>query len=116
MNVLEFAKKMNMTVKTSSKGTDKEITGIYTGDLLSFVMSNAGTGNAWITVLTNLNIVAVAVLAGISCIVIPQDICVEEQTLKKAESEGVPILCTGMDTYEICWRAHRLMEAGKDTQ
>ncbi len=116
MTVLEFAKEMNMTVKTGSKGTDKEITGIYTGDLLSFVMSNAGVGNAWIKVLTNLNIVAVAVLAGISCIVIPQNIFVEEQTLKKAESEGIPILCTGMDTYEICWRTHRLMEPGKGIQ
>jgi predicted transcriptional regulator len=113
MRVSEFAGKMGMTIETGSGGVDKEITGVYAGDLLSFVMSNAGTGNAWITVLTSLNIIAVALLAEISCIIIPQGITVEEKTLKKAESEDIPILSTAMDTYEICWRAHQLMGAGK---
>jgi hypothetical protein len=41
---------------------EKEITGGYTGDLLSWVMGRASCGNAWITIMSNINIIAVASL------------------------------------------------------
>ena len=46
----------------------------------------------WITVQTHMNIVAVAVLTEIACIIIPEGIQVEEEVLNKAENEGVVIL------------------------
>jgi len=41
--------------------------------------------DAWITVHTHVNIVAVALMADIPCIIIPEGIEVEEATIKKAK-------------------------------
>ena len=72
-------------------------------------MSHAAKGNAWVTVHTHLNVVAVAVLIELSCIIIPEDIPVEEATLAKAGQEGIAVLSSSMNAYEICWRAHQLL-------
>lgn len=106
MNIKEFANKLNARVLTGDAGIEKEITGIYTCDLLSRVMSHAVKGDAWITVHTHINIVAVALLTEISCIILPENIPIEEQTLKKAVDEGIPILSTALDCYSICCKAH----------
>ena len=39
---------------------DREVSGVYIGDLLSWVMGRAGADEAWITIMSNRNIVAVA--------------------------------------------------------
>lgn len=108
MTVGEFAEKLNMKVFSGENRLDREISGVYVCDLLSWVMSHANRGDIWITVLTNLNIAAVALLTEVSCIVVPENIEVESATLKKAEQEGIVIFGTGMSAYEICCKAHGL--------
>lgn len=109
MKVREFAKALEMKILTSREGEDKEIQGMYICDLLSWVMSRANKGDAWITVHTHLNIVAVAVLVEIPCIIVPENIDVEEATLKKASEEGITILSTGKNAYEIACEAGKLL-------
>lgn len=113
MRIREFAQRMNMKVLTGDQGLDKEINGFYACDLLSWVMSHASQGEAWITVHTHLNIVAVAVLVETGCVIIPEGIAVEEATLKKAMEENVAILSTGMSAYEVCWRGHEILKNGE---
>lgn len=106
MLVEELVDKLGMKVLTAEEGLEREISGVYACDLLSWVMANASKGHAWITVHTHLNIVAVAVLNELACVIIPDHIRVEEATLQKAKAEGVTLLSSGMQTYEICWRIH----------
>lgn len=82
----------------------KEITidNIYICDLLSWVMSHAKKGDAWITVLTNVNVPAVALLAEVGCVIIPEDIQVEELTLRKAKENGIIIIGTQYSAFDIC--------------
>ncbi|NSW89159.1 MAG: AraC family transcriptional regulator [Firmicutes bacterium] len=98
-----------MRVLTGDKGLEREITGVYVCDLLSWVMSHANKGDAWITVQTHLNTVAVAVLLEIPCIIVPEGIKVEEATIKKASEENIVVLSSEMSAYEICWRAHEIL-------
>jgi predicted transcriptional regulator len=83
------------------EGVDKEIEGVYICDLLSWVMSHATKNNAWITVQTNINVIAVALLAEVSCIIIPEDIEIDQSTIKKADSENITIISTKKSQYEI---------------
>lgn len=82
----------------------KEITidNVYICDLLSWVMSHAKKGDAWITVLTNVNVPAVALLAEVGCVIIPEDIQVEELTLRKAKENGIIIIGTQYSAFDIC--------------
>lgn len=109
MTVREFAQKLNMEFLTGQAGLEKEITGVYTGDLLSWVMSHAQKGDAWITVLTNINIVAVAVMTEASCIILPEGIKPDGSIAEKAEREGIPIAVSGLTAFQICCEACKIL-------
>lgn len=106
MKICDLAQRLNMKVLTGEQGCNNQVEEIYTCDLLSLVMSSATKECAWVTVHTHLNIIAVAIMAQIQCIIIPQNIQVEEATINKAKDEGIVILSTEMNAYEVCWRAH----------
>ena len=58
MTVAEFAEKYSMEV-LSMPDPAREIKGGYMGDLLSWVMGRAKADQAWITIMSNQNIIAV---------------------------------------------------------
>ncbi len=82
----------------------KEISysGIYIGDVLSVAMAKAERGNAWITVMSHMNVVAVAVLKGISCIIVCEDFDVDEAVISKANLEGISIFKTSLSCFYAC--------------
>lgn len=102
MKVKDLIEKLELTSLTGEVGLDREVDGGYTGDLLSWVMSHGAKGNVWITVQIHSNIVAVAVLLEFSCIIIPENIAVEQMTIDKAISEGIPVLQSSYDAFELC--------------
>ena len=79
---------------------EKEIDGAYVGDLLSWVMGKADCGNVWITIMSNINIIAVATLADVSCIVLADGVRLEGDVLDLALSKGVNVLSTTLSAYE----------------
>ena len=81
---------------------DKEITCGYTCDLLSWVMAHGDEGMAWVTVQTHLNVIAVAVLSDMACVVLPESIRMEAESLQKARDEGMAVLTSPLTAYEIC--------------
>lgn len=83
-------------------GIDGDIESGYVGDLLSWVMANAGHKCAWITIQTHVNIVAVASLLDMTCVIIPEGAEVEEGTLQRATLEKMPIIITNLNAYEAC--------------
>lgn len=112
MNVGIFTEKLKLKEVTSFDGEDRGVDTIYAGDLLSWVMGRAPENCAWITVLTSINIIAVATLADVSCVIIPEGIEMEEATIKRANDREVRIFTTEMDAYQICWKGHELLEGG----
>ncbi|MGB7604774.1 MAG: DRTGG domain-containing protein [Lutisporaceae bacterium] len=96
-----ICEKINAKILAGSDKIDKEISGVYICDLLSWVMSHANKGNAWITVMSHVNVVAVASLLDLGCIIVPEEIEVDLDALKKAEVEGIPILSTPLNAYQI---------------
>lgn len=78
---------------------DREIDGVYVGDLLSWVMGRAQSGNAWITIMSNVNILAVASLADTSCIILAEGVTLEKDVIETALQKEINILTTKMDIY-----------------
>lgn len=109
MTVKNLIEKLNLTVLTEDD-TDREIDGCYCGDLLSWVMSRAQSGNVWLTVMGNINAVAVATLADISCIILTENAVLDEDAKAKAEIAGVTILQTDKNAYETAVKISKLIE------
>ncbi len=104
MKVSELQTLLQAELLTPGVGEDREVTCGYTCDLLSWVMAHGDEGMAWVTVQTHLNVVAVAVLADMACVVLPENIRMEAESLKKATDEGMRVLTSPLTAYEICGR------------
>lgn len=65
MTVHELAVKIGAEPVVLADGS-REIHGGYTGDLLSWVMGRGKQDQAWVTIMTNINVVAVATLIDFS--------------------------------------------------
>ena len=83
---------------------DREVTGVYIGDLLSWVMGRAGEDEAWITIMSNRNIVAVATLADTACIILAEGVSPDEGVADLATEKGVNILQSDLSAYHIALR------------
>jgi len=109
MKLHQIVKELNLEVKSKVSNLDKEISGGYASDLLSDVIANAKKGDIWVTLQIHQNIVAVAVLKDLGGIIIVNDKEPEEETLKKAEAENVPIMVTELPAFEIIGKLYRLL-------
>ncbi len=83
---------------------DAEITGCYIGDMLSVVMSKAEEGNVWLTVQGNVNVAAVALLTGVSAIVIVEGLEPDEETVKKAAIQNITLLKSKETAFHLACR------------
>lgn len=102
MRVREIAERLDLISLTGDCGLEREVQGAYCGDLLSWVMSHGCRNNIWVTVQVHPNVVAVAVLVEFPCIIIPDEIEVENITLEKAKQENIAILQSKDNAFEIC--------------
>lgn len=97
----EICKKLDLENLTPGVGLKNEITSGYVGDLLSWVMSNACEGCVWITIQGHINIIAVASLLEIPCIILAEGSRPEPETLEKAEEEGIPIFASHKTSFQL---------------
>ncbi len=79
---------------------EREIKGVYIGDLLSWVMGRAKADDAWITIMSNINIVAVASLADVSCIILAEGVELERSVSQTAALKGINVISTKLPAYE----------------
>ncbi len=100
MTVNELKNKLNLTAVVLPNG-DREVTGCYIGDLLSWVMGRAQSGDAWITIMSNINIVAVAALCDTACIILAEGVTVDEEVKAAAEGRDINILSADMSAYAL---------------
>ncbi|MBI4946902.1 MAG: serine kinase [Bacteroidetes bacterium] len=99
---------LNLEVKTGKDLLEREVTGGYAGDLLSDVLANPKKGNIWITLQIHQNIIAVASSKQLSGIIIVNGRKPEEETLKKAKEEKIPVMISNLLTYEVAGRLYEI--------
>lgn len=80
---------------------DSAVSGCYIGDLLSRVISRSVAGGVWITIMNNMNVPAVALLAEIPCIILAEDVAPMEGVCEKCAEEGIWLLQSSKSAYEL---------------
>ncbi|MBE6545930.1 MAG: hypothetical protein E7668_00630 [Ruminococcaceae bacterium] len=101
MNVKQFAEQFGYQIVCMPDET-REITGGYAGDLLSWVMGRLTADYAWVTIMSNINIVAVAALADPACIILSEWVEPDSDVVSRAVQQGINILRTDRDTFSVC--------------
>ena len=81
---------------------ERNVSGVYACDLLSWVIGRADEDAALVTVMTNVNVIAVAAMADLSCVVLSEGVKLDANALDKAKQNGIPVLSSDKTTYETC--------------
>lgn len=109
MTVAQIAEKLALEPLVAA-GSGRQVTGGYCGDLLSWVMGRAKEGDAWITVMGNLNAVAVAVLADAACMILSDSSALDADAKARAEQEEVPVYRSSENAFSLCCKLGKLLE------
>ena len=110
MTVEELCEKLELRVLA---GGDlcREVTGGYTGDLLSWVMARLPADAAWFTVMGNINAIAVASLADAACIVLTDNAPLDAEAKQRAQQQDILVLGSERNSYELGARLAALLQA-----
>lgn len=74
--------------------------GLYTGDMLSWVMAHAVAGDLWLTVLSSINVLAVASLTEVAAVVLCESVEMNADVIERAHTERIRIFTTELDAAE----------------
>ncbi len=102
MTINQLCEKTNLKFVSGDHLGEREVSGVYACDLLSWVIGRAKENDALVTVMTNVNVIAVAVMADLSCVILTEGVTLDENALNKAVENDVPVLCSESTTYEVC--------------
>lgn len=86
---------------------DREITKPFCCDLLSVAMGKAPAGCAWVTVMGNMNTLAVATLADAALIIMAEGAVLDEMALKKAKDQEITVLKTELPVFDAALLVYR---------
>ena len=98
MTVGELIPAMGLTVFHLAQ-PERPVTGGYVGDLLSWVMGRAGQDCTWLTIMSNQNVAAVALMADVSCVILTETVQPDADLLRRAKEKQVNLLGVGLDTF-----------------
>ena len=91
----------------AGEDTTREITGLFCCDLLSIAMGRAPEGSAWVTVMGNINTLAVATLADVACIIMAEGVELDEVVRAKAAVQDLTVLRTELPIFDAALWIHQ---------
>ena len=109
MTVRELADTGNYQVINLGDG-ERKIGKVFCCDLLSIAMGRAPADCAWVTVMGNMNTLAVASLADVSCVVLAEGTALDEASVRKAEEQGISVLASERPSSETALEIYRLTQ------
>ncbi len=101
ISLKEVIEKVKVKPVSSILSADRQVTGGYASDLLSCVIKGAKKDTVWVTLQSHLNVVAVASLLGLAGVIITEGNHPDQETLSKAEKEGVILMTTPKTTFTV---------------
>lgn len=109
MKVSDIVSALNLKVFSGETGLNHQVLGGYASDLLSDVMGHADAGDVWITLQNHKNVMAIASLKELAAIILVKGIEPEADTAAQSNQEGIPILGTNLETFEISGKLYKLL-------
>lgn len=110
MTIQELAGACGWKLLAGAEGQDNEVDGCYVGDLLSWVMARAQSGNVWLTVMGNINAIAVATLTDVAGIVLAENAALDSEAAQRAETQGIPVYSCTENLYDAAVRVYETLK------
>ncbi len=108
MLVSDVIEKLGLTVFSGKENLNKEVTGGVISDILSDVMAQAKKGSLWVTNQTHENVLAIVFFKGLSAVILPGGLRLDEEAAVKAKEKKLPVLLSDMSAFEIVGKLYNL--------
>ena len=108
MTIGELSEKLGL--EKLSGETDRDVASCYISDLLSRVLGGCAPGDVWITVQSSLNMVAVAMMADASCVILPEGLTAPDNVVDKANEEGLTIFSSEESAFSLAVKIAELVK------
>lgn len=102
MTVAEMIKLLDLCPVHLEDEGRAQVESVYCGDLLSDVLANAEAGGVWFTVQGHNNVIAVAALRDLACVVVVNGVAPDPLAVANARSQGVSLCGSQMPAAELC--------------
>lgn len=100
MTVKELIDTQLFQLKNAGDDLERAITVPFCCDLLSIAMGQAPAGSAWVTVMANMNTLAVAALTDVACVILAENVSIDDIFLAKAAQQGIPVFSTSLPIFD----------------
>ncbi len=100
MKLSDISRELSLTAVTEN--TPESFDGVYCGDFLSRAMSHIEADNLWVTIMNNINVIAVASLTEASAVLLCEGVKLMPEALAAAREKGIAVLETPLSAYEVC--------------
>lgn len=107
MTIQDLIDSQQFRVVNAGEDTSREITGVYCCDLLSVAMGHAPAGCAWVTIMANINTLAVVALTDAACVILAGGAALDEAASAKARQQGITVLATDGPIFETALSVHQ---------
>lgn len=98
------------SMKLITGNASGEVRGVYTCDLLSHAALHVQKSDAWITVINNINVVAVAAVTNAACVILPEDIEIPQHVKDKAIARGITVISSPNTAYETAVKIYEILK------
>ncbi len=107
MTVKEFAEQSGFRViNLADNAGEVLIRQAYCCDLLSIAMTKVPEGAAWVTVMSNINTLAVASLTEAACVIVAENAAADAEFAEKAKAQGITVLHTEKPVFDAALMVH----------
>ena len=111
MKVNDIIQKCGFKVLNEGDNSGREILAPYCCDLLSIAMGRMPEASAWVTVMGNINTLAVATLTDAACIILAEGSILDDPAYQKAQEQGITVLATELTIFEAALIVYQQLHA-----
>jgi len=111
MKVADLIKAGKFKVLNEGANPNREISVTYCCDLLSIAMGKMPEEAAWVTVMGNINTLAVASLTDVSCVILAEGSHLDEPAVTKAKEQGISVFETELPIFDAALIIYQLLHA-----
>ena len=98
-------------VLNEGNNDDREISVPFCCDLLSVAMGRMPADSAWVTVMGNVNTLAVASLADAACIILAEGSHLDEPAMNRAKEQEMTVFETSLPIFEAALKIYQKQHA-----
>jgi len=109
MTVKELTEAAGFRLINEGNDPDRTVSRLFCCDLLSIAMGRAPAGCCWVTVMANMNTLAVASLTDAAVVVLAEGAAFDEAAKAKAAEQGIFVLATDLPVFDAALLVHGLI-------